>query len=239
MSQPKTNDRVRQISAAVIGVVGVIMVAAMFDVDDIYDDIGDSSDANAWSGRIAVAADGQNMAAPVSADFGQAQYFLIVESYSGRYTAVQNPFRDRPRGAGMRAAQLIADKVDDGVITGDISVGAAQTLHDMGLAVYPGYSGTAAEAVVQYRTQRLSSMQNNVTTVARRLGLGGGPGISNTVGQAPTIGINSMLSHEYRGVCGNCHQVATVAAGTPVSGLPGTGLLDRQTGRGMAARLGY
>ena len=73
--------------------------------------------------------------------FGRAPYFILIESGTGAFETIRNPFADGGGGAGPRAAQvLIANKVR-ALISGQVGGNARDVLAAAGIAMYTGPDG--------------------------------------------------------------------------------------------------
>jgi len=103
---------------------------------------------------ICITSTGQTLDAPVNPSFGRAPYFLFVEEESLAVEAVQN--RPGAHGAGVQAAQTVASKGADVVITGNVGPNAHQGLIAAGVKVYIGATGTGREALEHYRGGHLT-----------------------------------------------------------------------------------
>jgi len=60
--------------------------------------------------KIAVCAQGQGMEAPVDPRFGRCRYFVIVDTENETVDSKQNSAAGAPGGAGIQAAQFIANQ---------------------------------------------------------------------------------------------------------------------------------
>ena len=94
------------------------------------------------------------MQSEVSPFFGRAPYFLILGMGSAQ--AVVNPNVEDRIGVGVQSAQLVVTEGARVVITNDISVQALQELNRLGVKVYAGVKGTAAQALEWYQAGRLT-----------------------------------------------------------------------------------
>ncbi len=106
--------------------------------------------------KIIVTSPGTTLDSPVDPRFGRAKYFLLVDTDTMQTTAhdnIQN--RNAPQGAGIQAAQTVYSLGAGAVVTGNLGPKAFRTLHAAGIAIYLGASGTAREAVEQFRSGRL------------------------------------------------------------------------------------
>jgi predicted Fe-Mo cluster-binding NifX family protein/ferredoxin len=115
--------------------------------------------------KIAVTASGATLESPLDPRFGRCPYFLIVETEDLRFEAVGNPNVSRDSGAGIQAAQLVADKGARFVLTGNCGPNAYQTLSAAGLGVIVGCSGTVRDVVENFKAGRYSAAdQPNVAS---------------------------------------------------------------------------
>ena len=104
--------------------------------------------------RICITATGQDLDATVDQTFGRAKFFLFVDSETLSTEAVQNS--PGTHGAGIRAAQIVAEKGASVVITGRVSGNAYQALVAGGIEVYVGATGLVKEGLQAYQAGRLS-----------------------------------------------------------------------------------
>ena len=97
--------------------------------------------------RIAVTATGPDLDAQVDPRFGRCPYFIFVDTDTMEFEAVPNPYVSAMGGAGIQAAQLVANKGATAVLSGAFGPNAAQTLSAVGVQMYPNVMGTVREAV--------------------------------------------------------------------------------------------
>jgi len=112
--------------------------------------------------KIAISADSSNLGAKVAHRFGASEYLLIIDVDSGYFEAVPNPANIRQHGAGVQAIVLAVGKGAKAVLTGYCNPAIANQLGANGIEVLTGITGTARDAVEQYkegRLERLSSRQ--------------------------------------------------------------------------------
>ncbi len=83
------------------------------------------------------------------ASFGRAPYFLFIDT-EGRdvIEAIEN--KPGAHGAGVHAAQIVADRGAGAVVTGNVGPNAFRGLTAAGIQVYAGFSGTAGQAVARF-----------------------------------------------------------------------------------------
>lgn len=106
--------------------------------------------------KVVVTSQGPEMSSPVDPRFGRAQYFLVVDTGSGRFTPHDNAQNlNAPQGAGIQAGRAVVELGVEAVITGNVGPKAFAALEAGGVAVYPGASGTVSEAVEQFKAGQL------------------------------------------------------------------------------------
>ena len=124
--------------------------------------------------KVAVSASGADLNAQVDPRFGRCAYFIIVETDDMTYEALDNASMSLGGGAGISAAQAVASKGAQAVITGNCGPNAVNTLAAAGVKLYVGQSGTVREAVERFRSNQLSATTE--ANVADHFGMGGGGG---------------------------------------------------------------
>ena len=103
--------------------------------------------------KIAISASGNNLDANVDMRFGRCPYFIIVETEDNEiksHEVVNNEAVQAMRGAGIQAAQNVANKGAKVVITGNIGPNAFNVLSQTGIKVVTGFTGSVKEAVEKY-----------------------------------------------------------------------------------------
>ena len=101
--------------------------------------------------KICVSSQGTALDAQVDPRFGRCQYFLVVDTDTMEYEAIENPNMDSTGGAGIQSGQLMAEKHVKAVITGNVGPNAFQTLQAGGIEVITGASGSVREVVEKYK----------------------------------------------------------------------------------------
>ena len=121
--------------------------------------------------RIAISSSGSDLDAEVDPRFGRCRYFVIVDSETKEFEVLDNQAVMTSGGAGIQAAQIVANSGVDAVITGHLGPNAADTLAAAGLKIYLGASGTVREALQQYKSGQLQ--ESSGPTVESHFGTGG------------------------------------------------------------------
>ncbi len=106
--------------------------------------------------RLAITTDGQELADPVANRFGRARAFLVVDTATEACELIDNVQNlQAAQGAGIQAAQHLADADVAAVLTGHVGPKAFAVLAAAGIAVVTGATGSCAEALAAYRAGRL------------------------------------------------------------------------------------
>lgn len=142
--------------------------------------------------KIAVAANGNTLEAAVDPRFGRCAWFVIVDSDSMEYQAVENPGVTAGGGAGIQAAQVVASFGVQAVVAGNMGPNAYRALSGGGIQVLPWTGGTVRQAVEAVKSGQVTPTQ--APTVASHFGTGGAPGLqagARGAGMGPGAGMGS------------------------------------------------
>ncbi len=95
---------------------------------------------------IAVASEGETLDAAVSHLAARAPYFLIVDGTGNLREAAENPYKDIRGGAGVSAANFLAEKNVTIVVAGNFGNKMIDALKAQEIT-YVKFEGTVADAV--------------------------------------------------------------------------------------------
>jgi predicted Fe-Mo cluster-binding NifX family protein len=95
---------------------------------------------------IAVASDGETLEAALSHLAARGSYFLIVDSEGKLLEAVENPYKDTRGGAGVSAANFLAEKNVTIVIAGNFGNKMIAALKTQEIAYFE-FKGIVEEAI--------------------------------------------------------------------------------------------
>jgi predicted Fe-Mo cluster-binding NifX family protein len=121
--------------------------------------------------KICVTATAASLDAQIDPRFGRCAYFVIVDSETMRFEAVPNMAAGVSGGAGIQAAQTIANKGVKLLITGNVGPKAFQALSAAGIEVVTGAFGSVREAVEKFKRGELE--KTGAPTVGGHFGMGG------------------------------------------------------------------
>jgi predicted Fe-Mo cluster-binding NifX family protein len=108
--------------------------------------------------KIVVTANGEDLQAATSPIFGRCPIYLFVDTETMGTEAVANPALAASGGAGVQAAQFVAQRGAQAVLTGNVGPNAFQVFQAAGIPVYLCPQGTVERAVEAYRAGKLSAV---------------------------------------------------------------------------------
>ena len=107
--------------------------------------------------KIAVTSRTTSMDGEVDPRFGRAAYFIIYDTESDEFKAIDNAQNlNAMQGAGIQAAETVVSEGVDAVITGHCGPKAFRTLTAAGIRIFSGASGTIREALDEYSKGKLN-----------------------------------------------------------------------------------
>lgn len=127
--------------------------------------------------KICVSAQGPTLDAPVDPRFGRCANFIFVDPDTLKFEAVPNPGSMAGGGAGIQAAQFVADQGVTAVLTGNLGPNAFNALSAGGVRIYIGITGTVSNAVEQFKAGKLSPTSTSTAPARAGMGRGGGRGM--------------------------------------------------------------
>lgn len=180
--------------------------------------------------RIAVASSGTDLQAPMDPRFGRCAYFVIVDTDTMEFEVIENPGPQMGSGAGIQAAQLVADAGAEGVVAGNFGPNSAQVLQAGGIRMFQAAGMSVGEAAQAAASGQLPEVSN--ATVAGHAGMGGpqGPGAGGGMGAGRGMGMGRGM-----GPGGGMGPGAGRGAGGGMGAGPGAG---QGTGMGWGPGMG-
>jgi len=124
--------------------------------------------------RIAVSASGLSLDAEVDPRFGRCQYFIIIDPDTLEFESIENSSATASGGAGISAAQIVASKGVEAILTGNCGPNAYQVLSPAGIKVIAGVSGKVQDAVRDYKAGKYQA--NSQPNVSVHFGMDKGQG---------------------------------------------------------------
>jgi predicted Fe-Mo cluster-binding NifX family protein len=110
--------------------------------------------------KIAISSKEKNLNGEVDNIFGRCPYFLVVEIEDKKiqgFEAIENTSAKQMGGAGISAAQVVAEKDVDAIITGNIGPRALDVLGQFNIKIYNG-SGSIDEVLQKFIDGKLETI---------------------------------------------------------------------------------
>ncbi|RKY32635.1 MAG: dinitrogenase iron-molybdenum cofactor biosynthesis protein [Candidatus Omnitrophota bacterium] len=121
--------------------------------------------------KICITSEGNTLDSNVDPRFGRCRYFIIAESDTLEFEAIENPNIESMGGAGVQSGQLIASKAVKAVLTGNVGPNAFQTLNAAGIQICTGVSGTVKGAIEGYKSGKFKATEG--PSVGSKFGMPG------------------------------------------------------------------
>ena len=106
--------------------------------------------------KIAVTSQGPDLTSKVDPRFGRAPYFLVFDTSDESFEVVSNEQNvNATQGAGIQAAENVAGKKVDMVVSGNFGPNAFRALEAAGIKAAQWTDGTVSEAIELARNDKL------------------------------------------------------------------------------------
>ena len=109
--------------------------------------------------KIAIPADEKNLDSTVCQSFGRTPYFLIYDINTESAEFIDNSAASSQGGAGIKAAQSIADSKVSAILTPRCGQNAAEVLTSAGILIYKTDSSSIKENIAAFKEKRLELLQ--------------------------------------------------------------------------------
>jgi len=120
--------------------------------------------------KVCITSQGDNLDSQIDPRFGRCQYFIIVDTDTLEFEAIQNPNINGMGGVGVQSGQFVAGKDVKTVLTGNVGPNAFQTLLSGGVEVIIGVSGKVKDAIEKYKKGELKPTKDS--SVGPKFGMG-------------------------------------------------------------------
>ena len=106
--------------------------------------------------KIAVTSTGKTLDSQVDQRFGRTAYFIVVDTETMDFSAIENENVAAAGGAGISSTKSVIDAYAEVVLTGNCGPNAERTLSAAGVKLYTGVAGTVSEAIELFRNGNLA-----------------------------------------------------------------------------------
>lgn len=108
--------------------------------------------------KLAITSTGSSLSSEMDPRFGRAAYFIIIDSDTMEFKAVENRQNiNLPQGAGIQAGKTIVNEQAGVLITGNCGPKAFQVLNQAGVEIKIGASGSVGDVIEAYKRGDLQS----------------------------------------------------------------------------------
>ncbi len=111
--------------------------------------------------RVFVTAKGKDLDSSVDPRFGRAEYYIIYDTETGEFKAVENPFKRGQTAVGISLAQRVIEEGAQAAISGNFGPNAFEVLKAAGISLYrAGGDLTVKEALDALVKGKLPAMNS-------------------------------------------------------------------------------
>lgn len=112
--------------------------------------------------KVAVSTTGNNLESILDQRFGRTAFFIIIDSESMEFEAIDNQAVASSGGAGISSAQTVVDKGAEAVITGNVGPNALSVLNAAGISIYRGTVASVRQNIEEFKKGMLEKIANAV-----------------------------------------------------------------------------
>lgn len=131
--------------------------------------------------KICITAQAPTLDSPIDPRFGRCANFIFVDPETLAFEAATNPGTMASGGAGIQAAQFVAEQGCSALLTGNVGPNAYNALTAAGITVFVGISGTVRTAIDMFNAGQLEKASS--PTTHSHAGMGGGRGSGRGMGR--------------------------------------------------------
>jgi len=136
--------------------------------------------------KIAISATGAGLEAEAEPRFGRCPYFIIADTETVGFEVMENSSAMAAGGAGISAAQAIAGKGVQAVLTGHCGPNAYEVLSAAGIQIITGVSGKVKDVIEAFQSGKFKASEQ--ANVPDHFGMGATPGSGSGAGMGRGMG---------------------------------------------------
>ena len=107
--------------------------------------------------KIAISSTGKDLESDIDIRFGRCPYFLIVDTETNKTKAIENTAQSQAGGAGISAAQIVANEKPDAIITANLGPRAFQVFQQLKIKIYQA-QGKIKQAIEDLKNKKLKEI---------------------------------------------------------------------------------
>ncbi len=120
--------------------------------------------------KICITSTGTSLDSNVDPRFGRCPFFIIYDTNTDTFEAIENTSRQAMGGAGIQSGQLIASKNVEAVLSGNFGPNAFRVLQAANIKMFSNVSGTVKEAIEKFKNGQLT--ETSAPDVQSHYGMG-------------------------------------------------------------------
>ena len=109
--------------------------------------------------KIAISSTGKDLESDIDIRFGRCPYFLIIDTETNKTKAIENTAKAQAGGAGISAAQLVANEKPDAIIATNLGPRAFQVFQQLNIKIYQA-EGKIKQAIENLKNNKLKEISN-------------------------------------------------------------------------------
>ncbi|MBP2171759.1 NifB/NifX family molybdenum-iron cluster-binding protein [Methanococcus voltae] len=109
--------------------------------------------------KICITSTGKELNSNFEQRFGRSSYFIIYDTTTKEFEAIDNNNTSSAHGAGIGSAQLIIEKKAEVLISGNIGPNAKSVLESEGIKVLKGTESTVQDNIVKFEENDLNEIK--------------------------------------------------------------------------------
>ena len=137
--------------------------------------------------KIVVTSSGPDLDSAASPVFGRCPIYIFADTETMAFEAVPNPAVGAAGGAGIQAAQFVAEQGAEAVVTGNVGPNAFQVLRSANIPIHLFGGGTVREAVTACAAGDLAVSSGASAPAHAGMGMGRGRGAGRGLGMGMGI----------------------------------------------------
>jgi len=121
--------------------------------------------------KVAISSRGNTLQSDVDSRFARCPYYIIYDTESESFEAIENKSVMAGGGAGVQASQSLSDMGVEAVISGNIGPSAFRVLSAASIEIYSGATGSIQDVIKKFKKGEYKKV--NGPDVESRFGIGG------------------------------------------------------------------
>ena len=121
--------------------------------------------------KVCISSTGNTLDSSLDQRFGRASFFIISDTETMNFEAIDNGAAAASGGAGITSAQIVVDKEINAVITGNVGPNAMNVLKAAEIEIFRGSPVSVKENLEKFKKGLLEKID---TTVPQHFGMQGG-----------------------------------------------------------------